>query len=267
MTSIDTSKTEAALDAAVDRLSRVTPTKSRDDLAEALRRTIVRRIGTHVPVTVGVSLKTLYRGDGQGPHSLVVDAMDEDGFLTITRDARWYNPYGDRPTQASPMTKLLGRVHRDLIVPPPFGVSDARIHGSSETTYSMPASYAAEHARGGHVSLSRVTDLDIEYGSEDAAQYAAETFGADVDKRLIDAIDDEADRAVTEALEDSPANGAGPVKLLIAGVSGRPVRCVLTDIELPFAACGRSVASLRCSPTTSSQKHGRRTHGSNHTTA
>lgn len=231
----DTSKTEAALNAAVSRLYRTTRGKSRDDLAEALRRTIVRRIGHHVPVNVGVSLKTAYTGDGQGPRSLIVDAVDADGFLSITRDARWYNPYGTASEQASPMSKPLGRVHRDLIVPPPFAVADSRAYNSSEETYSMGGEPAGVYTRGCHDELSSAAQMDEEYRQQDAAEFAAAVFGAPVSERLANAINDEADRAVREVMAGSPANGAGPVKLLIVGVSQRPVQCVLTDIELPYA--------------------------------
>lgn len=232
---IDTSETEAIFSAAVDRLHRSALGKSRDDLAEAMRRTIVRRIGHHVPVNVGVSLKTVYTGDGQGPRSLIVDAVDADGFLTITRDARWYNPYGTASEQASPMSKPLGQVHRDLIVPPPFAVADSCAYSSSEETYSMGGAPAGVYTRGCHDELSSAAKDDERYGREDAEEFAAEVFGAPVSEKLANAINDEADRAVREAMADSPANGAGPVKLLIVGVSGRPVQCVLTDIELPYA--------------------------------
>lgn len=237
--SIDTSKTEAALNAAVDRLHRSSSGKSRDELAEALRRTIVRRIGRYVPIGVGVSLRTVYTGDGKGPRSLLVDAVDADGFLTITRDARDYHPYGGLSSQASPMSNPLGQVHRDLIVPPPFGeVADPQAYCSSEVAYPMGGSPAEDRTWSrycAHTTLTEVTDLDVKFGREDSAEFAAEVFGAPVSEKFTDAIHAESDRAVREAMETSPANGAGPVKLLIVGVSGRPVQCTLTDIELPYA--------------------------------
>lgn len=212
--------------AAAARIQPLLPSSTVDDIEAALTEAVRKRIGRGVHVGKGTALTCRYLGDGHGPRSLIVTDEDDDGFLTIDRATRYYKP-GDA---GEPMNRPL-RVHRDLITPPFFDGETEQHNGRSESFLTTPASVTA---RGGGTDLSDAAKSDMGYQRDDVTEIVADVLATD-NNAVIDAVDAEADEAVRVLMKDSPANGPGPVRFIIAGVSEKPVGCKLTDIELPFA--------------------------------
>ncbi|MCB1257910.1 MAG: hypothetical protein KDB26_12435, partial [Microthrixaceae bacterium] len=217
---MDTAKFLAA---GVSRILAVDANLDEGKLTEALTECIVKRIGTPVLLSVGSALVQRYRADGRGQLANVVTAED-DGVLTIDREARWYKPGG----RTVPMSRPL-RVHRDLISPPPFGDPS-----SNDGEFYFTSTPSEVHARGGGIDLREAARTDREFARDDVEEIAKDRLG-DVSDAVVAALDGEADRVVREAMAHSPANGSVPVRFIIAGHSGKPVGCKLTDIELPHA--------------------------------
>ncbi|BBX38528.1 hypothetical protein [Mycolicibacterium mageritense] len=198
---------------------------SHGDIVAALTATARDRAGVSFTVGAGSWLRKLYTGMNKS--WLSVTAEDESGWLTIDRESDEYTPTAD--------TSWRMAIHRDLRrliswanwLPTRKWVSKGGTHGFSHVACGCRSAVA----------------LDEEYARGDVAEVVLEKLGRD--SAVIDAVNTETDTVLAEVFAASPANGAGPVRYIIAGSSGKPVAAKLTDIALPYAAATVSSRSGR----------------------
>ncbi|UBV14894.1 hypothetical protein [Mycolicibacterium fortuitum] len=209
--------------ASVQRLTACIPGLSEGTAREVLLRA-ARDYATR-PVAVEAGTRLIGQWQGGGSPSLLVDSVDDEGYLTITKGST-----GTDFRSASVLPKPM-RIHRDLLAPPPIldaARDDGRIGGRPATIETRGAQK--------DVGMSEVADMDREYATEDAAEALKSVLGRDVTADQATALRDEADAMLTELYADSPANGPGPVDFWVAGTAGKVAKsATLTDIQLPFA--------------------------------
>lgn len=220
--------------AAAHRIQPHIAAASHDAIVAALTATARERAGVSFTVGTGSWLRKLYTGMNKS--WLAVTAEDAAGWLTIDRESDEYTPTAD--TGSWRMARPL-RIHRDLLTPPDFLGELA-----TDEEVGIEGRHARVFARGVRLPLASAVALDEEYARGDVAEVVLEKLGSR-DSAVIDAVNTETDTVLAEVFAASPANGAGPVRYIIAGSSGKPVAAKLTDIALPYAAATVSSRSGR----------------------
>lgn len=214
---------ESLTSASVQRLTTRIPGLSEDTARDALLRA-ARDYATR-PVAIGAGTLLVGQWQGGGSPSLLVDSVDDDGYMTITKQA-----VGMLRSNSMSLPKPM-RIHRDLLTPPPI-LDEVRADGG------IGGRPAIMQSRGGQrgVGMSDVTAMDREYADEDAADTLKTALGRDVPAEQAAALREEAEGLLTSLYADSPANGPGPVDFWITGAAGKVAKsATLTDIQLPFA--------------------------------
>ncbi|MFW3118926.1 hypothetical protein MMAG44476_14465 [Mycolicibacterium mageritense DSM 44476 = CIP 104973] len=210
-------------EAGVQRLTARIPGLSDDTAREVLLKT-AREYATR-PIAIEAGTRLIGQWQGGGSPSLLVDSVDDDGYLTITKRS-----VGTDFRHAVELPKPM-RIHRDLLAPPPIldeARDDGRIGGRPATIETRSAQK--------DVGMSEVASMDRDYAAEDAAEALKAGLGRDVPADHAAALREEADTMLTELYADSPANSPGPVDFWVAGTAGKVAKsATLTDIQLPFA--------------------------------